>query len=300
MFRRRFFLITICLVFLSFSVAITLNAESAILIDHNSGAILFEKNANEYRTPASLTKLAILYFVLSNFEVTYLDEYFLVTEDVWSQYMVDGAVSIGLKKGDRISLRELIEAVTVVSGNDAAYLLAYFFDSDLNEFMNKVNKFLHQKGFNDVHFEEPSGLNEYNRITAKDYVFLCKQIIDDLGEDILDFTSQVSFEYAVTNNQFPSNIRKNRNLLLQEYPGVDGLKTGFLKKSGYNLALTSQLEEQRLTLVLLGVKPNNKQLGYVLVAEDAIKLLNYGYGQLLRFTPLTKTQKDYIITKFNE
>jgi len=263
-----------------------INTDIAIMIDCDSGAVLYEKNADIYWTAASLSKVFLLHMIMQkveNGEIN-LDDYLDIDEEEWLGNIPADASVMFLEKGQRVTYRQLIQGLSVVSANDAAYLFVNKLFGGKDNYARIVNDFLAKHGFNQIHLEEPSGLSKYNRITARQFASFCELYLNKNKELLEEVHSLPSFTYPLTENfvegkkyKYKTTTMKNTNTLIGRYDGVDGLKTGFLSVSGYNLAATAIREGKRLLVVLLGSKSKGNINGKVVLMEDAKKLFDKGF-----------------------
>lgn len=263
-----------------------INTDIAIMIDCDSGAVLYEKNADIYWTAASLSKVFLLHMIMQkveNGEIN-LDDYLDIDEEEWLGNIPADASVMFLEKGQRVTYRQLIQGLSVVSANDAAYLFVNKLFGGKDNYARIVNDFLAKHGFNQIHLEEPSGLSKYNRITARQFASFCELYLNKNKELLEGVHSLPSFTYPLTENfvegkkyKYKTTTMKNTNTLIGRYDGVDGLKTGFLSVSGYNLAATAIREGKRLLVVLLGSKSKGNINGKVVLMEDAKKLFDKGF-----------------------
>ncbi|MDD4526889.1 MAG: serine hydrolase [Candidatus Margulisbacteria bacterium] len=263
-----------------------INTDIAIMIDCDSGAVLYEKNADIYWTAASLSKVFLLHMIMQkveNGEIN-LDDYLDIDEEEWLGNIPADASVMFLEKGQRVTYRQLIQGLSVVSANDAAYLFVNKLFGGKDNYARIVNDFLAKHGFNQIHLEEPSGLSKYNRITARQFASFCELYLNKNKELLEEVHSLPSFTYPLTENfvegkkyKYKTTTMKNTNTLIGRYDGVDGLKTGFLSVSGYNLAATAIRDGKRLLVVLLGSKSKGNINGKVVLMEDAKKLFDKGF-----------------------
>ncbi len=260
-----------------------IKTDIAIMIDCNSGDVLFEKNADKYWSAASLTKVFLLYLIIDKVEKGEidLDEYIDIEDEAWLGNMPADATTMHLEQGQRVTYRQLIQGLSIVSANDAAYLFVNKLFGGKDNYAKTVNLFLANHGYNQLHVEEPSGISNFNRITARQFASFCNLYIDKNAKWLETLHSVPSFTYPLKENlvegrkyKYKAVTRNNTNTLLGKYDGVDGLKTGYLSVSGFNIVATAKRNGKRLLVVLLGGangKPN--------LIEDAKKLFDKGFEQ---------------------
>ena len=262
-----------------------LYSPSAILIDADSGRILFEKNADEALPPASLTKVVTMHLALeavSRGRLGLDDEVDLPSE-TWAVNMPPRSSLMFLGPGQRVSVRELLEGMAVASGNDAASALALHLAGSIPAFAARMNEAVRALGYSKMHFEEPSGISENNLITAREFCFFLKDYLRAHPNSLEELHSLKDFSYPKPANlkngqKLQPIIQHNKNALLNLYPGVDGIKTGFIVESGFNLALTAKNNGMRLISVTLGARNESRTGGAGRRNRDGIALLEFGFG----------------------
>ena len=242
--------------------AIDVSARSAVLIEADSGRIIFQKNASERLAVASTTKIMTALITL---EQANLDTGFIVDSNA---IMVEGT-SMGLKKGDSVTLRTLASGMLLASGNDAANASAVRIASTIPEFAILMNKRAQQIGMKDSNFVTPSGHDDQNHYsTALDMAKLARVALNN--KNFRDICSQKTMKLSYGNPPY-NRWLSNHNRLLKTYEGCIGVKTGFTKKAGRCLVSSAERDGVRLIAVTLKA-PNDWQ--------DHEKLLDYGFSQV--------------------
>ncbi|HJX31845.1 MAG TPA: D-alanyl-D-alanine carboxypeptidase family protein [Thermodesulfobacteriota bacterium] len=242
------------------------NAKAAALLDFNSGQFLLAKNANEKIEPASFTKVMTLYVVqdgLKSGAIT-LKDMVTISERAWSM----GGSQMFLKVGTQESLEALLKGIAVVSANDACVAVAEHMSGKVEVFVEEMNRKARELGLTNTIFVNVHGLPADGQFTsARDMAILASHYIKDYPQ-VLNLHSMQEFAY--------NNItQRNRNGLLKMNVGVDGLKTGYIKTSGYHLLATAQREGRRLIAVVMGAeKPKIRE-------AEALNLLNYGFRNFI-------------------
>ncbi len=259
--------------------AITVNAKSAVLMEGASGQVLVAQNKDEKIAPASFVKVLTLYVVydmLQNGKIKLTDEVY-ISKKAWETG--DSKMFVGL--GSKIPLEEIIKGIAVASGNDACVAVAEHISGSTDMFVKVMNDTAQKLGMTSSHFENPHGLpSSQQYTTAYDMAVLARRYINDLPPEALKVHSMLEYTY--------SGIRQdNRNTLLRKDPTVDGLKTGYIAEAGYHLLATAKRDERRLIAVVMGAK--NRAIR----AEEALKLLNYGYRNFAFVSLFTKGQVLY-------
>ena len=239
-----------------------LEATGYILMDATSGKILAEKNADSRMPPASLTKLMTMYVVsnaLKN-EQIHLNDQVRISTKAWK---TEGS-RMFVKVNTEVPVKELLQGVVVVSGNDAAVALAEYVAGTEETFANLMNQQAKILGMQNSHFTDSTGLpNPEHYSTPHDLALLTQAYIKHFPEDY-NLYSEKWFTY--------NGIRQpNRNRLLWRYQYADGLKTGHTTEAGYCLVGSAKKDGMRLISVVMG-EPSD-----VSRTEDSIRLMTYGF-----------------------
>ena len=249
----------------------SVEAQAWTVIDTQSGQVIAEHNSHVQRAPASLTKMMVAYITLKELQAGHLrkDEVLTATPVV-NMVMWDES-QMYLKQGEQISVDQLLAGLVVMSANDAAVTLAERIAGDVPKFIARMNKEAQALGMKDTHFQNPAGISMPEHYSTAADLALLGQALVTQTPDYLNYSKQQSFSY---NNRF----HHATNRLLKLDPTVDGLKTGFTKAAGYNLALTANrptmnpdTPERRLVVIVLGAASAAKR------AEIAYNLMNMGY-----------------------
>jgi D-alanyl-D-alanine carboxypeptidase (penicillin-binding protein 5/6) len=244
-----------------------ITASHAVLIDYENGSFLYEKAADVPYPPASLTKLMTMELVFQALEERRLslDEPILISPYAWKR---GGAASRGSTMfasiNSRVKVEDLIQGVVVVSGNDAAIAFAEALDGNEMLFAQHMTQRAQELGLNSATFKNSTGLYDPDhKISVRDLARLSAHIIREYP-DYFPYYSQHDFTWNKIKQQ-------NRNPLLDMGIGADGMKTGFVKESGYGLVGTAVQNDIRLIVVVNG-SASMKERG-----EDAKKLLEWGF-----------------------
>lgn len=241
---------------------VSVSAKAAVLIEADTGRVLFAKNKDECLPMASTTKIMTALITL---EAGNLDAPFVVDEKA---IRVEGS-SMGLQKGDTVTLRTLAYGMLLPSGNDAANAAAVRIAGSLEEFAVLMNARAEAIGMNNSHFVTPSGLDdEQHYTTAHDMAKLARVALQNTAFRDICSCSTAKVEFG---NPPYERWLKNHNRLLQEYKGAIGVKTGFTKKSGRCLVSAAERDGVRLIAVTLNA-PDDWQ--------DHAKMFNYGFGNV--------------------
>ncbi|MBN2676029.1 MAG: D-alanyl-D-alanine carboxypeptidase [Alphaproteobacteria bacterium] len=217
--------------------------EAYIIVHEQTGKILLEKNATDPKYPASLTKLMTLYIT---FDALSQNIYTPNSQLTISQKASEQVPSkLGLVAGEKISVRDAVLGVIIKSANDASVVLSENLSGSEQKFSDIMTKTAKQIGLSKTNFENASGLGDDNQYSnAKDLALLGMAIYLHFPQ-YYDLFSKESFVYKET--QYTTH-----NHLLKNYEGTDGLKTGYIKKSGYNIVASVERQGVRLFGVYLG------------------------------------------------
>lgn len=246
-----------------------IDAEAYILIDYNSGKVLAEKNADQRRDPASLTKMMTSYVIGQAIKSGKIgaEDIVTVNEDAWAtgNPIFKGSSLMFLKPGDRVSVSQLTRGINLQSGNDACVAMADYVAGDQANFIQLMNGYVSKLGLQNTHFQTVHGLDaEGQYSSARDMALLGQALIRDVPD-----------EYAIyKEKEFTfNNIRQtNRNgLLWDKSLSVDGIKTGHTNAAGYNLVASATEGQMRLISVVMGGKSMKGR------DAESKKLLTYGF-----------------------
>lgn len=258
--RRIKYLALIGAVMLAFqgrAQALELSAQSAVLIDANTGKVLYGENAHERLPMASTTKIMTALVALEQGDVEDT-----VTVDA-SAYGTEGS-SIYLHLEEEIKLRDLLYGLMLSSGNDAAVAIAVHIGGGTNAFADMMNKRAAELGAYNTNFVTPNGLHDdAHYTTAYDLARIAAEAMRNQN-----FRQIVSTEYYRTETGEVARTFKNKNRILWQYPGGNGVKTGYTKAAGRCLVFSAEKDGMELIGVVLNC-PN--------MFEDAMALLDYGF-----------------------
>ena len=223
--------------------AIETDAKQAIVIEFDTGAVLYHKDADSIMFPASMTKMMTAYLLferLKNRSLS-LEDTFRVSEKAWRK----GGSKMFVKVGDRVSVEDLIRGIVVQSGNDATIVVAEGIGGSEAAFGDLMTEKARAIGMANSTFRNASGWPDPDHVTtARDLAILAERTIRDFPEHY-HYYSELSFKY--------NNIKQsNRNPLLYKNMGADGLKTGHTQASGYGLTASAKRNNRRLIVVANG------------------------------------------------
>lgn len=239
-----------------------INAATYIVLDHNSGVIVAANKPDKKRAPASLTKLMTAYVVfqlLQDGRVNLTDDV-RISKKAWKT----GGSKSFVEVGKTIKLETLLKGMIIQSGNDSAVALAEHIAGTEGTFSTYMNEYAKELGMHNSRFENASGLPDKNQhTTAADIAILSSATIRDFPK-FYEWYSQKEFTYHGIK-------QRNRNKLLWSDHTIDGLKTGFTKKAGYNLVASAKRVGMRLISVVLGSTSTQAR------NFETQKILDYGF-----------------------
>jgi D-alanyl-D-alanine carboxypeptidase (penicillin-binding protein 5/6) len=248
--------------------ALNTSAKQAILMDVNSGQVLFKKNENEKISPASITKVmtSIIAFDLIKSGELKLNEKFLVSNKAW-RMAKQGYSSMFIVPNDRITVLNLLKGIIIASGNDACIALAEGIAGSEAAFASMMNDKAKSIGMINTNFSNSSGIySEDNYSTVSDISLMSVYLIKEFPE-LYKMYAERTFTWDRTGGN--PITQSNRNTLLYKNSKVDGIKTGHLNDSGYSLAATMLVNNRRILSVVSGTNSQKER------AKESLKLLNH-------------------------
>ena len=246
-----------------------IDAKTAILLDYNSGEILYELEPDMSIYPASMTKImtSIIAFDLLTQDKIKLDDEVVVSENAW-RLSKSGYSSMFIMLGDKVTIEDLLKGIIIVSGNDACVALAEAIAGTESNFAEMMNEKAEEIGLENSNFTNSSGINDPdNYSTVKDIAIMSKYLIENYPEYYAYF-KETEFTWERTGGD--PITQGNRNPLLYKNMGADGIKTGYLAVEKYSLASSVLGEKRRLIAVASGFKTKNSR------SNDSIKLISWG------------------------
>lgn len=257
-----FALAALCLCFSLKVSAMDTSAKAAILINGDTGEVIYEQNADASLPMASTTKIMTALLLCENGD---LEREVTVTAEM---LRVEGS-SMGLLSGDRVTLHDLLYGMLLASGNDAANVTAYVLGGTVDGFVRMMNTRAAELGLENTHFETPSGLDGAEHYTtARDLAYLAGFALKN--ETFAEAASAKSAVLCYGNPPYRRTLT-NHNKLLQSFDGAVGVKTGYTKKSGRCLVSAARRDGKSVIAVTLN-DPNDW--------EDHKSLLEYGLSSL--------------------
>ncbi|MDW8516950.1 D-alanyl-D-alanine carboxypeptidase family protein [Priestia flexa] len=265
------------------STELATQAKSAILIERDTGKVLYEKNSDQPLPPASMTKIMTMILIMEALDegkITFKDK---VRASEYAASM--GGSQIFLEPGEEMTVNELLKGIAIGSGNDASMAMAEHLAGSEDKFVEMMNKKAKEIGLKHTKFQNPTGLpvdDHYS--TAHDMAMMGKELLK--YEDIINYTSK--YEDYLREDTDKKFWLVNTNRLVKFYPGVDGLKTGFTGQAKYCLTATAKKGNMRVIAVVFGANTPKER------NNEVTKMLDYAFSQYTT-TPLYK--KDAPIKK---
>ncbi|OLO42676.1 D-alanyl-D-alanine carboxypeptidase [Alkalihalophilus pseudofirmus] len=245
-------------------------SSSAILIERDTGTILFEKNSDKELPPASMTKIMTMLLIMEALDkgkIRY-DDKVRTSERAASM----GGSQIFLEPGEEMTVTDMLKAIAVASGNDASVAMAEHIAGSEEEFVRMMNERAKELGLQNTNFNNSNGLPSPDHYTtAKDLALMSKELLK--YQDITKFTG--IYEDYLRQNTEKKFWLVNTNKLVKFYPGVDGLKTGYTSEAKYCLTATAEKNGMRVIAVVMGApspKERNRQI---------TEMLDYAFSQYM-------------------
>ncbi|MFU0833070.1 MAG: serine-type D-Ala-D-Ala carboxypeptidase [Oscillospiraceae bacterium] len=239
-------------------------APSAVLMEAQTGKILYEKNDHEQRACASITKVMTLLLVMEALDSGKIGLNDMVTTSEHAASM--GGSDIWLEPGETMSVDDMLKATVIASANDAAVALAEYVAGSEDEFVAQMNQRAKELGMNDTVFKNVNGLDEDGHVTsAYDIALMSRELIKH--QKIFDYTKT-----WIDNVRDGKTQLVNTNKLLKSYQGITGLKTGTTGKAGSCISATAERNGVSLIAVVLGSSSTSDRF------NAAATLLDYGFA----------------------
>lgn len=249
----------------------SLNVKSAIVMDMGKGTVLYEQDPHRKIAPASLTKVMTMYLVWELIEQKKASLNDKVKVSVRAANT--GGSTMNLKAGETVTVGDLMHGMAIASGNDACVAIAEHFGG-LANFVARMNRKAKALGMKDTVYKNPNGLPASGQVTtARDQLVLAAAYLKRFPNSL-----KIHSKRSITHNKY---TRTNSNRLLGSCPGVDGLKTGFVRASGFNIIVTAKRNNRRLIAVVLGGQ------SWAIRNKEAASIIEACYAGKQPKTPLT-------------
>ena len=255
---------------------VDISAPSALLMEASTGQVIYEKDADSKRPPASVTKvmtLLLIFDALKNGKIHLDDE---VTTSEYAASM--GGSQVFLEPGEVQTVDTLIKCISVASANDACVCMAEYISGNEQEFVNQMNERAKGLGMNNTHFINCNGLDAEGHVTtARDIALMSRELIRTYPqifdycniwmEDITHTTKKGSTQFGLTNT----------NKMIRQYEYATGLKTGSTSQAKFCISATARKDDMDLIAVIMAADDSKERM------RDAIGLLNYGFGKCQKY-----------------
>ena len=262
------------------AAAFETTARHAILIDYDTGAYIYTKNHDVKMAPASMSKLMTLYILFDKIRngTLSLEDTFTVSENAWRKGgAASGGSTMFLKIGEKVSVEDLLQGIIVQSGNDACIVAAENIAGSEEDFALLMNETAEKIGLKNSTFANSTGLSHPDqKMSVEDLALLARRIIKEFPE----------FYHIFSEKEFTHNNIKqgNRNPLLYNMPGADGLKTGHTDEAGFCLTASVAKNGRRLIEVMAGMNSSKER------SEESERLMNYGFREFDNYRILSAGQ----------
>lgn len=254
----------------------TVSAPSAILIETSTGQVIYEKDADAKRPPASVTKvmtLLLIFDALNEGKIKLEDE---VTTSEYAASM--GGSQVFLEPGETQTVDTMIKCISVASANDACVAMAEFVCGSEEEFVAKMNERAKGLGMENTHFENCNGLDTDGHLTtAKDIALMSKELITkypQIHDYCMIWMENITHETKKGTTEFGLS---NTNKLIRHYEYATGLKTGSTSKAKFCISATAKKDDMELIAVIMAANDSKAR------NKDAITLFNYGFGKCQKY-----------------
>lgn len=251
---------------------LNLSAPSAVLMEVSTGQILYEKSADEERSPASITKIMTLLLIFEELEKGNLHLEDMVTTSAYAKSM--GGSQVFLEEGEQQTVETMIKCIVVASGNDASVAMAEHIAGSEEEFVKRMNQRAQELGMSHSHFEDCCGLTDSatHYTTAGDVAVASRELVSRFPQ-VLDYSSIWMENITHTTAQGTKEFTlANTNKLVRSYEGCVGLKTGSTSVAKYCVSAVAERDGLQLIAVVMGAPEPKGRFA------DASAMLNYGFG----------------------
>lgn len=264
---------------------VNINFKSALLMEANSGKVIYEYNQHEKLPPASVTKIMTMLLAMEDVDSGRIKLSDKVTVSARAKSI--GGTTMCLQTGEVRTVEELLKGIAVQSANDGAVAMAEFLGGTEENFVKRMNARAKELGLKDTNFVNPMGFYDPNHYTsAHDIAIMSRELLKH--KKILNYT-QIWMETISEGRKSPFTLI-NTNKLLKGYKGCDGLKTGYVSQAKYCISATAVRNNVRFIAVIMG-SPTSKER-----SASVSKLLNYGFA---KFESKKIVNKDEVVGEFS-
>ncbi len=260
-----------------------LNVKAAVLIDEDTGKVLFQQDAHKELPPASVTKVMTMLLALEAVEdgKVKLSDKVTVSERAASM----GGSQMYMEIGEVHTLEEMLEGIAIVSANDACVAVSEYIAGSEEVFVEKMNQRAKELGMRDTHFVNTNGLPVAEHYTsAYDIGLMSRLLLKHEHTQKWFNTWQTTIKVGLPGKEKDFGLT-NTNKLIKQYPGANGIKTGFTQDAGFCLSASATKEDTTLIAVVLGAQTSKIRF------EEVSKLLNYGFANYSSVTLADQGQK---------
>lgn len=270
----------------AFAQNMQVDAKGSVLMDANTGKILFEQDAHDKVFPASVTKIMTLLITMENLGrgVISLDDTVTISENAAGM----GGSQLYMEAGETKTVEQLLKAITIASGNDASVAIAEHIAGSKELFVEMMNQRAKELGMKDTHFVNCNGLhNDEHYTSAYDVALMSRELLKH--KKIFDWTTIWMEDIQVgKEGRFKTITMVNTNKLLRRYDGVDGLKTGYTTKAKHCISVTAKKGSLRLVAVVMAAPTSETRF------KEGANLLNYGFA---RYTSVSIATRNDVINQ---
>lgn len=275
---KKFLIVLLTLTMILPSMSITAKADlelaspSVILMESSTGQILYGQNADEQRSPASITKIMTLILIFDELDKGNLELTDQVTTSAHAKSM--GGSQVFLEEGEQQTVETMIKCIVIASGNDASVAMAEHIAGSEAEFVSRMNTRAKELGMNDTNFEDCCGLTDSTNhyTTAHDVALMSRELVTHYPQ-VLNYSSIWMEDIThVTKQGTKLFTLSNTNKLIRGYEGCVGLKTGSTSLAKYCVSAVAERGGIQLISVVMGAPD------YKVRFADAASMLNYGFG----------------------
>lgn len=263
--------------------ALSIDSKTAVLIENNSGRILYEKNKDKEMIPASITKIMTLNLI---FDALSAKKIKLTDEVTTSEYAASmGGSQVFLEPGETQTVETMIKCISIASANDAAVSMAEFVAGSETEFVNLMNRKAQKLGMRHTHFKNCNGLDDSissgHYSSAYDVALMSRELITkhpEISKYSTTWMDKITHKTKKGEKEFGLT---NTNKLIRTYTGITGLKTGSTSKAKYCLSATACRNGISLTAVVMASPDHQKRF------NEAANLLDYGFSLCKNYSEKT-------------
>ena len=259
------------------------SARNVLIVDMETGQTLFEKSADTPFPPASMSKLMTAYVAFEMIKEGYvsLDTVTKVRPETWRKWRLKGSTMF-LNANEEVTVEQLLKGIIIQSGNDACVVLAEALAGSEDIYVDWMNAKAKELGMSGSVFKNVTGWpTEGHVMTAKDLYTLTSHMISDFP-DLFALYGEKEYTHGVDSNTGKPITQPNRNPILYNVEGADGMKTGHTDEAGYSLTGTAKRGDRRIVLVVTGLDSNRAR------ARESQRLMEYSFRNFKNYTLLQK------------